>query len=60
MESYINEYNDLVSKKCKEELQVKKNKSVKNILSGNAKYIKELNAFITPETITKKHADHYN
>jgi len=54
MESYINEYNSLVDKKCKEELKVKKNKSVKNILSGNAKYVKELNAFITPETITKK------
>jgi hypothetical protein len=54
MNSYIDEYNSLVDKKCKEELKVKKNKSVKNILSGNAKYIKELGGFITPETITKK------
>ena len=30
MDSYISQYNDLVEKKCKEELKVKKNKEMKN------------------------------
>jgi len=54
MESYIDEYNSLVDKKCKEQIKVKKNKSVKDILSGNAKYVKDLNAYVVPETLTKK------
>lgn len=54
METYIDQYNNLVDKKCKEQIKVKKNKSVKDILSGNAKYIKDLNAYVVPETLTKK------
>jgi hypothetical protein len=54
MESYIDEYNNLVDKKCKEQLKIKKNKSVKDILNGNAKYIKDLNAYVVEPTLTKK------
>ena len=51
MDSYISQYNDLVEKKCKEELEIKKNKEMKNILAGNTKYNKEFNAFVIPQTL---------
>lgn len=51
MDSYISQYNDLVEKKCKEELNIKKNKEMKNILAGNTKYNKEFNAFVIPQTL---------
>ena len=54
MENYIDQYNNLVDKKCKEQIKVKRNKSVKDILSGNAKYIKDLNAYVVAQTLTKK------
>lgn len=54
MDSYISQYNDLVDKKCKEQIKVKKNKLVKDMLSGNAKYNKDLNIYVVPETLTKK------
>ena len=54
MDSYISQYNDLVEKKCKEELKVKKNKEIKNILAGNAKYNKEFNGFVAAPTLTKE------
>jgi len=54
MDSYISQYNNLVEKKCIEQLKVKKNKTMKDILSGNAKYNKEYNGFVAAPTLTKE------
>ncbi len=54
MNSYIDEYNNLVDKKCKEQIKVKKNKSINDMLSGKTKYNKEFNAYVAVEPITKK------
>ncbi len=54
MDSYISQYNDLVEKKCIEQLKVKKNKTIKDILSGNAKYNKQYNGFVAAPTLTKE------
>ena len=54
MNSYISQYNDLVEKKCIEQLKVKKNKTMKDILSGNAKYNSEFNGFVAVPTLTKE------
>ena len=54
MNSYIDEYNDLVDKKCKEQMKIKKDKSINNMLSGKTKYNKEFNAYVAIEPITKK------
>ncbi len=54
MNSYIDEYNNLVEKKCKEQIKVKKNKSINDMLSGKTKYNKEFNAYVAVEPITKK------
>jgi len=52
--SYIDEYNDLVDKKCNETLLAKKNKIKQNVMSSNLVFDKNLNAFITPKLITEK------
>jgi len=54
MNSYIDEYNNLVDKKCKEQMKVKKDKSINDLLSGKTKYNKEFNAYVAIEPITKK------
>lgn len=51
--SYIDEYNDLVDKKCNERLLAKKNKIKQNVMSSNLVFDKNLNAFITPKLISK-------
>lgn len=52
--SYIDEYNDLVDKKCNEKILAKKNKIKQNVMSSNLVFNKNLNAFITPKLITEK------
>lgn len=54
MNSYIDEYNNLVDKKCKEQIKVKKDKSINDMISGKTKYNKEFNAYVAIEPITKK------
>lgn len=54
MNSYIDEYNNLVDKKCKEQMKVKKDKSINDLLSGKTKYNKEFNAYVAIEPISKK------
>jgi len=52
--SYIDEYNDLVDKKCNEKILAKKNKIKQNVMSSNLVFNKNLNAFITPKLMTEK------
>jgi hypothetical protein len=52
--SYIDEYNDLVDKKCNEKILLKKKNIKQNVMSSNLVFDKNLNAFITPKLLTEK------
>ena len=52
--SYIDEYNDLVDKKCNEKILLKKKNIKQNVMSSNLVFDKNLNAFITPKLMTEK------
>jgi len=53
-ESVIDEYNNIVEKKCLENMKKNKEKSKRDYLSTNRVFNKEMGGFITPKLITEK------